>query len=166
MAFLASTGEPPSPGLSVVAIDPSRQIGPDNWQWRLPPQQKRNRRAQKSEYRTRKKKENPNYDREFALRASFGIGISEYTKMLEAQNGVCAICGRPEARLRNGRPQSLCVDHCHTTGRLRGLLCSACNRSIGLMKDNAQRLRAAAEYLERHQSARSDDIVKFAKKEP
>jgi len=65
--------------------------------------------------------------------------------MEQAQGGVCAICGKPEATARTKR---LCVDHCHETGKVRGLLCSHCNRAIGLLGDSCAILASAITYLE------------------
>jgi hypothetical protein len=65
-------------------------------------------------------------------------------KLFEEQNGCCAICKEPESRDRE-----LALDHCHDTGEIRGLLCSACNTGIGLFKDSPERLVAASEYLTR-----------------
>ena len=64
--------------------------------------------------------------------------------MLEAQNGVCAICGeaRPEER-------TLHVDHDHETGAIRGLLCVRCNNAIGDLRDDNDLARKLADYLDR-----------------
>lgn len=72
-------------------------------------------------------------------------GASTYEQLFALQNGVCAICKEPE---KCGRYKTLSVDHCHETGAIRGLLCNTCNRAIGLLKDSAAALRAAADYLE------------------
>lgn len=77
--------------------------------------------------------------------ANWGLSEGQYDAMLEAQSGGCAICGEP---CTSGR--SLAVDHDHQTGAIRGLLCGDCNRAIGTMRDSPQRLRSAADYLERH----------------
>lgn len=74
----------------------------------------------------------------------YGMTPADYDAMVEAQGGVCAICGRPEA----SHP-SFAVDHDHATGRVRGLLCFLCNTALGKMGDNPERLRAAADYIER-----------------
>lgn len=75
------------------------------------------------------------------LRYKFGITLEEYDALLDAQDGRCAICGaRPEGRM-------LDVDHDHATGIVRGLLCNNCNRGIGHLGDDAERLLAAAAYL-------------------
>jgi hypothetical protein len=70
-------------------------------------------------------------------------GLAEYNKVLKFQGGNCAICKTP---VPTGKPR-LSVDHCHTTGLLRGLLCWKCNRAIGVFRDNVELLIAAAEYL-------------------
>ncbi len=80
------------------------------------------------------------------------VSEKDYREMMEKQNGVCAICGRLESTHKRGRvnPDRLSVDHCHKTGKVRGLLCGRCNRAIGLLRDNPALCRAAATYLERH----------------
>lgn len=76
------------------------------------------------------------------LRRHFGITAAEYDAMSEAQGGTCAICRRP---CPTGR--RLAVDHCHSTGKVRGLLCAKCNRALGMMDDDPGLLAAAIEYL-------------------
>ncbi len=78
----------------------------------------------------------------------YGITIADWHRMFDAQGGVCAICRRPETTGQYGKPSRLSVDHCHETGRVRGLLCRSCNRGIGNLSDDPLRLRSAAEYLE------------------
>jgi hypothetical protein len=73
-----------------------------------------------------------------------GLTEEQYVAMVAAQNGCCAIC---EIAPPTGKV--LYVDHCHVTNRVRGLLCHPCNASLGLMKDEPQRLRRAADYLEK-----------------
>lgn len=82
-----------------------------------------------------------------ACKAKFELGLSkaEYDAFLQAQDGRCAICRRPEPNGSRGR---WCVDHDHKTGRKRGLLCVNCNSGIGLFKDDVDILRAAIVYLE------------------
>lgn len=76
--------------------------------------------------------------------AIMGTSEAEYAAMLEAQSGVCAICGTSESDARKG---VLDVDHDHQTGRIRGLLCSACNTAIGLLRDDPVLLASAIRYL-------------------
>lgn len=83
-------------------------------------------------------------ERDWLLRRDFGIGLDDYERMLSRQGGGCAICGA--AKSANG--SRLAVDHCHTSGIVRGLLCLSCNHGIGRFKDDPGKLRRAAEYLE------------------
>lgn len=69
-----------------------------------------------------------------------GVTAEEFDRMLREQRGVCAICNLPSAK-------TLHVDHCHTTGAVRGLLCDLCNRGLGYFHDDPHRLRVAADYL-------------------
>jgi len=77
---------------------------------------------------------------------SHGLSLQDYRAMLERQGKVCGICKTP------GKP--LCVDHCHATGKVRGLLCRDCNLGLGNYKDNPVFTRAATAYLE---ASRCDD---------
>lgn len=81
------------------------------------------------------------------------ITRKEYDDLLHSQNYVCAICHEPERRMIRGKVARLCVDHCHNSqgkgiNKIRGLLCSACNQSLGLMRDSSVFLRNAADYLD------------------
>jgi hypothetical protein len=79
----------------------------------------------------------------------FDISLLQYNALLALQNNVCAICHKPETLVdsRTGRLRALAVDHDHTTKRVRGLLCSACNTGLGKFKDNIDLLIAAVSYL-------------------
>lgn len=82
----------------------------------------------------------------------YGLSIAQYEVMLSAQNGGCAICGS----LSPGRTgtKNFCVDHDHTNGKTRGLLCHPCNQMLGLAEDSAKRLLASVDYLVYHGSVR------------
>lgn len=82
----------------------------------------------------------------------YGLDPAAYQDLLASQGGVCAICRAPERILdaRTGEPRRLSVDHCHTTGRVRGLLCGHCNRGIGQFEDSPERLDSASAYLKSH----------------
>lgn len=82
--------------------------------------------------------------RKTKLKIHFGLTVSQYDAMLASQDGACAICRETETVRRN---KHLSVDHCHATGRIRGLLCSKCNTAIGMLRDRPENARAAAEYL-------------------
>ena len=86
---------------------------------------------------------NPERTRNNDLKRNYGITLEEHTKMYEEQNGRCAICGNEG----NGKWEKLCVDHCHTTGKVRKLLCHKCNTALGLVGDNTQILHKMINYL-------------------
>ena len=75
---------------------------------------------------------------------TYGITKEEYKSMLSAQRDVCAICGRSNSQKNKGM---LHVDHCHKTGKIRGLLCHNCNVSIGLLADDPAIFRRAIKYI-------------------
>jgi hypothetical protein len=103
------------------------------------------RRDYRQEYYRKNKDRIRRANRDRKLRTDFGIGIEDYERMLEEQEGRCYLC-------RGSSPdRALAVDHCHTTGVVRGLLCDLCNRGLGMFKDNPELLRAAADYVEKHQ---------------
>ena len=98
-----------------------------------------------------KKRLAENYDpikyREQHLQRSYGITQQDYDVMLVEQNHQCAICGTTDP---GGRHNSnyFVVDHCHTTGKVRKLLCHNCNTALGLIGDNTQVLQSMIKYLQ------------------
>ncbi|MDQ4142737.1 MAG: endonuclease VII domain-containing protein [Actinomycetota bacterium] len=77
----------------------------------------------------------------FLLQRRYGIDETELNRMIEAQGGLCAICQvKPAAH----------VDHCHTTGKVRGVLCFNCNGGLGRFEDDPEVMRRAIEYLVAH----------------
>lgn len=81
--------------------------------------------------------------------ANYGISLAEYERILMDQGGTCACCGKPPPA--SGRRKRLAVDHCHTTGKVRGLLCDGCNTGIGSLGDTIPGLNRAIKYLENTQ---------------
>jgi Recombination endonuclease VII len=75
--------------------------------------------------------------------------LQDYNTMLEKQNNACAICHMPETRLdaRSGKVNNLSVDHCHATGKIRGLLCNKCNKGLGHFNDNLELFHSIIKYL-------------------
>lgn len=82
------------------------------------------------------------------LKKGYGISLEDFNKKLVEQNYRCKICDVHQENLK----RALCVDHCHKTGTIRGLLCDLCNRSLGLLKDNKEVLKKAIEYLEYYEN--------------
>lgn len=106
------------------------------------------------EVRTERAKipEDSNSIRRRKLREAYGMTMADYDAMFDAQEGRCAICGTQKEPWEpgwgvEGRGRCLVVDHCHTDGRIRGLLCGNCNHGLGKFKDDIAHLLAAAEYL-------------------
>lgn len=86
-------------------------------------------------------KENPAKMRDFALRKNYGINPEWIKGQLKQQLSQCAICGEPIDE------KTLNVDHCHSSWKVRGLLCRYCNLGLGKFKDNTEFLYNAIEYL-------------------
>jgi len=77
------------------------------------------------------------------IRRTYGITLNDYEKMLKEQGDGCKICGKTEEQ--EGR--RLAIDHCHSSGEVRGILCSNCNQAIGLLNDDVEVIEKAAEYI-------------------
>lgn len=95
-----------------------------------------------------KRKLDPDHQRrrnERLLFTKYGLTMADFNALLESQGGVCAICKGD----RNGPGARFHVDHHHTSGRVRGLLCGRCNTAIGLLQDSPELAEAAAVYLRR-----------------
>ena len=86
----------------------------------------------------------------------YGLTIEQFDEMNADQNGKCAICGGVDTR---GPSHKLSIDHCHTTGNIRGLLCNNCNRGLGLLGDTKEALEKALFYLTKnnHDKMRNKD---------
>lgn len=93
------------------------------------------------------REKNPDVIKGYKLKESFGISIEEYNQMLFKHDNKCAICSKPEIAKFKGKIKALAVDHCHETGKIRGLLCSGCNTALGKFKDSIELLIKAANYL-------------------
>lgn len=79
--------------------------------------------------------------RERHLQRKYGIGVADYDAMLVEQDGLCPICGEDE---------ELVVDHDHSTGKVRALLCDRCNRALGVVQDSPELLLSLVRYVEQH----------------
>lgn len=85
---------------------------------------------------------NPENKRNAQLKHRYGITLDQYNDMLEAQAGVCKVCGGPP--MHRGTYH---VDHDHETGKIRGLLCHKCNVALGMVGDDIALLHKLAEYV-------------------
>ncbi len=84
------------------------------------------------------------------IKRLYGLSGEDYASILKMQNGLCAICNQPETRASRtpGETCRLALDHNHTTGQVRGLLCHSCNTGIGKFKESKDLLIRAISYLE------------------
>lgn len=96
--------------------------------------------AKKARYRSQE----PNVRRDKSLQRLYGITLAQFSAMYAAQDGLCAICRELEA---------VHVDHCHATGKVRGLLCSCCNTGIGQLKECRNILLNAINYLDHYSTS-------------
>lgn len=152
--------------MMLVPVDLQKTIGPGNFQWQVQEAKWDYSSPEgKTAYRRAHRAQNRNSYRDKSLRAMFGLTIADYEEMSARQGGVCACCGQPETVARKGHDLCLAVDHCHVTGRIRGLLCANCNQGIGRFRDDPNLLRKAAAYLERHMESDGAAFVQSATEE-
>lgn len=98
--------------------------------------------------RRRREKDPDGYaekQRSIMIKVLYGITVEDYARMFKAQRGRCAICRTTE--VGQTAKKNLCIDHCHKTNKVRGLLCFRCNRALGLFYDNPKVIAKAATYL-------------------
>ena len=95
------------------------------------------------EYRDINKERVNQYHRKNKMKTRYGITVEEYDRLFLKQEGKCKICGTTDTSPN----KNFAVDHCHTTKVIRGLLCGACNKALGLMQDDVTRLTSAIQYL-------------------
>lgn len=141
--FVSAVGERPTAKHRLRRRDIKKDIGPNNWFWSDPISETiLGDKASKALYQREWRKKNPLKSKNNALK-KIGFSLPEYEKMLNKQNGGCAICKKKDKWFR------LAVDHCHGTKKIRGLLCSQCNRGLGIFHDSTDLLKHAIAYLAR-----------------
>ena len=104
--------------------------------------------AKRLQYRKNRREAVTLFARKYILK-KYGLELKDYLRILNEQNGVCAICGNKETQKSNprGKVDSLRVDHDHKTGKIRGLLCAKCNFGIAQFNDSISLLQKAIKYL-------------------
>lgn len=113
----------------------------DKWRWK----EKREERLKAHKERSSK---NKGKIRGYALYRKFKITHQDYLNMLANQNGKCKICNSASTGDKNKK--HFLVDHCHKTGKIRGLLCRPCNQGLGAFKDSIESIIKAGMYLSEH----------------
>lgn len=138
-AFVEDMGIRPSPQHRLYRKDETKGYFKENCYWDVTIPS-----TDSAAYQREWRKQNPEKARNHNLRKMFNISTEEFNILLKKQVGVCAICKQEE---RLDRYSYLSVDHCHETGKIRGLLCSSCNRGLGLFQDKISSLENAISYL-------------------
>lgn len=100
----------------------------------------RDNREARLEYQRQWHKDNKKKIQAYYRNKKYGLSDESFEQMFKEQNGLCAICQIKPAIL---------VDHCHTTNKVRGLLCNPCNQAIGLFAENVRTIAASIVYLEK-----------------
>lgn len=130
----------------VIEDDQCRNCGPGTLWWDKYHGRWRCRKG-KQEHRGSGPSQAPEHNRSRARKSKlfikYGITEEDYERMLEEQDHLCAICREP---CSSGR--RLAVDHCHLTGKVRGLLCMNCNIALGKLKDSVKIAQSLIRYLE------------------
>ena len=154
--FAKDIGECPTDRHRLERIDASRPFGPDNCYWQLHEiKTTEEHRATRAAYQLRWWHANKDRARGADMLRKFGITLDDYNRMHSVQDGLCAICLEPEKAVdhKAKRTRQLAIDHCHTTGKVRDLLCGRCNTAIGAFRDRLDILERAVSYLKRHGSS-------------
>lgn len=99
---------------------------------------------QQRDYAKMMREENKNKHKERYLKKKYNLTLEERSKLLKSQNNCCAICGYNKLENENKFPV---IDHCHNTGKIRGILCANCNIGLGMFKDEIDLLEKAISYL-------------------
>jgi hypothetical protein len=101
----------------------------------------------------KRREEDPNFDRRRNI-AKYGMTMEKYAEMLNSQGGVCAICKKGNSVGRN-----LAIDHNHSTGVVRELLCHNCNFAIGYAKEDTSILEGMIAYIKKHETLVSTGVI-------
>lgn len=94
------------------------------------------------QYRKKNKKDEKKLNKLYQIKTKYNLSSDDYFNLFERQNNKCAICGIEFKTINEG-----CVDHCHNTNIIRGILCNKCNLLLGMANDNIKILENAIFYL-------------------
>jgi hypothetical protein len=143
--FVEDVSPQPENATKIQVLDPTQLVGPGNWKWSVPLKGE----LKNAYYRNLNKNGASYVSKRYYLK--YGITLEEYDRLFKAQDGKCAICKQVERRVvnhsRDKESRRLSLDHCHKTGKIRGLLCGDCNPALGNLRDSATILKLAIQYL-------------------
>lgn len=152
--FVKGVGERPTPRHFLVRFNPE-PFGPDNFCWKE--FQQRQPGESKKDWYARKwasqQVMHPMRERKRDLYRRFGLSVEQYDVMWKAQKGKCAICGQSETAIepKTGSVKRLAIDHCHTTNKIRDLLCWRCNSALGRVGESIDLLKKMISYIRKHE---------------
>lgn len=127
--------------------EPSLHWSKDNFYWKEKRSSSEDVKGYAKDWHRKSRLANPEYYINQDLQRNYGVSLEWYENTLREQNNVCAICKQLETTIIRGKLIAMSVDHSHDTGKVRGLLCTQCNRGLGLFKDNLEVLQSAISYL-------------------
>lgn len=95
---------------------------------------------------------NKDIHRAYAIQQNFNLSWEQYTNLFNEQDGKCAICNKDIYLAATDKNKTAHVDHCHKTGKIRGLLCARCNHGLGVFEDDIEVLQGTINYLQESKS--------------
>ena len=145
--FVKDVGTKPEDARSLRRVDTTKPYSKTNAYWYTAVWSD-DKKAQAKNHQRAFRAANPDYARWMSIKSKYGLTKEQYEELLEKQGGVCAICRQPETRTtKAGVVMLLHVDHCHNSGKIRGLLCHKCNSALGLFRESSEILSSAVNYL-------------------
>jgi hypothetical protein len=151
--FVKEVPERPSEYAKIYRPDKLKPWSLNNFFWKetsMSEEARKDRASYMRIWQKNRQSKNFYYSKNSDLKKSYGVDIDWFNLQFDLQNGVCLICKQPETTIIKGRTISLSVDHCHDTGKVRGLLCKPCNQGIGIFKHDLTLLQSAIDYLKKH----------------
>ena len=101
----------------------------------------------RDKYKLYRKEVSPEASRKYIIKVTYNITWDEYVSLYNEFGGKCGICGEELSLLKTKDTMTAHIDHCHTTNKVRGILCRSCNRGIGYLRDDPELLTKASDYL-------------------
>jgi len=154
LVFIKDVEPKPEGNFFLLQIDGTKPFGPDNFRWQE--NLKRREGEPNKEWWARKRRArlaaNPAMESQRNIKRQYGLSPEEHAERLNSSNHVCDICGNAETSVdgRTGTLRILAVDHCHLTKKLRGMLCTRCNTTIGRVGESIELLQEMIAYLIKH----------------
>lgn len=144
--FVKDVPEKPQNAMA-ARCDANQDWSKSNFYWKETRACSLDRKEYMREWQRKSRAANREYYLDSGLRKRYGITLQWYKEQFAKQGGKCAICKQPETVVIKGKLIMMPIDHCHKTGKVRGLLCTKCNRALGLFGDDVEVLTSALEYI-------------------